>query len=149
MAKSLPCGYGHVLMTAVGSVALNFYFARRVMQARAEHGVQYPALYSPTNNAFNCIQRGHQNYLENQPQFLALLLIGGLAHPRAATISGCVYLAGRLLYFRGYAQGDPKKRMHGAPFALLAQLVLLGCSVCLAVANIKHYNNGKLFCFSK
>jgi len=148
MAKSLPCGYGHVLLVGAGSFVLNMYFARCVMKARAEHGVEYPTMYSPTNNAFNCVQRGHQNYLEHQPQFLTLLLVGGLAHPCAATISGCVYLAGRLLYFHGYSTGDPKKRMRGAPIALLAQIVLLGCTVCLAIANIKHYNNGKLCLFA-
>jgi glutathione S-transferase len=91
--RSLFC-IGSVLLTGVGSVILNMYFARRVMRAREEHGVDLPALYSATDKKFNCIQRGHQNYLENQPQFLFLLLTGGLAHPRGATIAGCIYLAG-------------------------------------------------------
>lgn len=46
------------------------------------YGVKYPALYATKDicaseedcNAFNCIQRGHQNSLEMQPIFLALFM---------------------------------------------------------------------------
>jgi len=136
VAACLPCGYGFVLLTGVGSVALNMYFASRVMKARKEYGVEYPTMYSATEQKFNCIQRGHQNYLEQQPQFLFLLLAGGLGCPRAATIGGCVYLAGRLLYFHGYATGDPSKRMRGA-VGYFGFFTLVFATVALAVANIK------------
>jgi MAPEG family len=40
------------------------------------YGVKYPALYAPGSddnaNAFNCVQRGHQNSLEQLPHFYAV-----------------------------------------------------------------------------
>lgn len=49
-------------------------------------GVEYPALYADDKNCpneanrktFNCVQRAHQNSLENQPIFLGLLTLSGL-----------------------------------------------------------------------
>ena len=44
--------------------------------------VSYPILYAESSNPnaklFNCIQRGHQNSLEQFPMFLALLLSSGV-----------------------------------------------------------------------
>ena len=46
------------------------------------YGVGYPNLYADASNknanAFNCIQRGHQNSLEGYAMFLSLLLSSGL-----------------------------------------------------------------------
>lgn len=46
------------------------------------YGVKYPALYAdssnPNANAFNCVQRGHQNTLEGYPLFLALLFASSI-----------------------------------------------------------------------
>lgn len=50
------------------------------------YNVEYPALYADEKNcsdersrlAFNCAQRAHQNSLENQPIYLALLTLSGL-----------------------------------------------------------------------
>ncbi|TGZ63218.1 hypothetical protein CRM22_007042 [Opisthorchis felineus] len=102
----IPRYYGGVVLVGAGSLALNAYFTMRVMKARKEHNVQYPMLYHPTNNLFNCIQRAHQNYLEMLPSFLMTLFIGGLRYPRSFAVCGVVYLLGRILYFRGYSTGD-------------------------------------------
>nr|ABC61054.1 microsomal glutathione transferase [Clonorchis sinensis] len=109
----IPRYYGGVVLVGAGSLALNAYFTMRVMKARKEHNVQYPMLYHPTNNLFNCIQRAHQNYLEMLPSFLMTLFIGGLRYPRSFAVCGVVYLLGRILYFRGYSTGDPEKRKLG------------------------------------
>lgn len=59
------------------------------------YGVKYPALYADSSNsnaeAFNCVQRGHQNTLEGYPLFLALLFASGIQvkqqHARHASCS--------------------------------------------------------------
>ena len=55
----------------------------RCLQARKQYKVFYPALYADKAHnkdadAFNCVQRGHQNTLENFPPVLGLLLATGL-----------------------------------------------------------------------
>ena len=77
--------------------------------------------------AFLCVLRGHLNTLENQPAELVMLLLSGLVAPRAAAISGAVWVVGRFLYFEGYATGNPKNRMRGAfnSFALLYQVFVV------------------------
>ncbi len=68
----------------------------QVMQARKKFAVEYPALYADKDNCkdekaretFNCIQRAHQNCLENLPTFMGLLAITG------AKVRGCVGAGG-------------------------------------------------------
>ncbi|TPP59983.1 Microsomal glutathione transferase [Fasciola gigantica] len=142
MPLCIPRYYGGVILVGMGAVALNLYFSKRVMKARKEHNVEYPLLYHPTNNAFNCIQRGHQNYLETLPQFFMILFMGGLRYPvslsdsilihlikRTFSVCGSIFLLGRLLYFRGYSSGDPKKRKIGAVGLFGAIPMVLGTLV--------------------
>ena len=106
--------------------------AFNVIRARKEFNVKYPTLYSPDNDKFNCIQRAHQNTLETYPQFLMLLLIGGLQYPRFAAGAGVVALLGRIAYAKGYSTGDPEKRRWGG-FGYIGLLALLGSSISFAV----------------
>ena len=46
------------------------------------------------------IQRGHQNTLENYPQFLLMLGLGSIQYPLISSIGGAIYLLGRLAYFQ-------------------------------------------------
>ncbi len=54
----------------------------KVSQARKKFGVRYPALYADSSNkdadAFNCVQRGHQNSLEQLPHFLSTFAVASL-----------------------------------------------------------------------
>lgn len=137
LAECLPCGYGYVVLTAVGSVFVNVWHALNVMQARKKHDIKYPQLYGPEDKKeFNCIQRAHQNYLELWPEFLTLLLLGGLQNPRVAAGAGAIYLVGRIVYAKGYSTGDPEKRKYGA-FGMVGMIVLLGNTICLAFHLLK------------
>jgi len=127
----LPEGYGYVVFTALSSVFVNMWMGMNVMKARKEHNVKYPTLYSKDNEKFNCVQRAHQNTLENYPQFLLLLTVGGLQYPRVAAGAGALYLVGRIVYAKGYYTGDPEKRNYGA-FGYAGLLTLLGSCVSLA-----------------
>ncbi|KAH8872398.1 Microsomal glutathione S-transferase 3 [Schistosoma japonicum] len=109
----LPRYYGGVILVGVGAFGLNAYFVRRVMQARKEHNVELPIMYHPTDKLFNCIQRGHQNYLEVLPYFLMALFVGGLRYPRTYTACGVIFLLGRLIYFQGYSTGENNRLEHG------------------------------------
>ncbi|GFG35760.1 hypothetical protein Cfor_03933 [Coptotermes formosanus] len=109
-----------------------------VGKARKKFNIPYPTMYSPDNNLFNCIQRAHQNTLESYPQFLFLLLLGGLEWPVVSAGAGVVFLASRIVYAQGYYTGDPKKRMRGA-FGHLGLFALLGATVRFAVRLISSH----------
>jgi len=133
--ETLPEGYGYVIFVAVDSVFLNMWLAYNVGKARKTYGIEYPTMYSPDNVQFNCIQRAHQNWLEVCPQFLAMLFIGGLQHPKLTAAAGGVYLLARVMYARGYYTGDPKKQHRGA-FGMPAILVMLGTTLCAAALQL-------------
>eukprot|EP00201_Polytomella_parva_P007361 CAMPEP_0175078842 /NCGR_PEP_ID=MMETSP0052_2-20121109/24415_1 /TAXON_ID=51329 ORGANISM="Polytomella parva, Strain SAG 63-3" /NCGR_SAMPLE_ID=MMETSP0052_2 /ASSEMBLY_ACC=CAM_ASM_000194 /LENGTH=120 /DNA_ID=CAMNT_0016348953 /DNA_START=150 /DNA_END=512 /DNA_ORIENTATION=+ len=111
----------------------------KVGQARKKFNIKYPHLYADKDNCpneknrneFNCVQRGHQNSLENQPIFLALLICAGLKYPVASASLGAVYLAGKIAYFNGYSTGIPNKRLIGS-IAYLGLLPLIG--ICAKIA---------------
>lgn len=137
LAECLPSAYGYVVLTAVGSVFVNIWHAHNVVHARKKFGVEYPQMYGPEDKKeFNCIQRAHQNYLELWPQFLTLLLVGGLHNPKVAAGAGVVYLVGRIVYAKGYSTGTPDNRRYGG-FGMAGMLVLLGNTVCLAFHLLK------------
>lgn len=95
-----------------------------VMNARKRFGIAYPTLYATAESgkkakeieAYNCVQRGHQNSLENQPVFLINMLLAGVRYPVCASVAGCIYLMGRVVYFMGYSSGVPNRRLYGLFF---------------------------------
>ncbi|XP_071455432.1 glutathione S-transferase 3, mitochondrial-like [Hetaerina americana] len=129
---TIPADYGYVILSAVGSSFVVAWQAMRVGAARKKFKILYPTMYSSDNDVFNCIQRAHQNTLENYPQFLYMLFIGGLDMPRLCAAGGAVWCLGRIAYTLGYSTGDPKKRMNGA-FGYIGTFMLLGATVKLAV----------------
>ena len=81
--------------------------------------------------AFNCVQRGHQNTVENAPFVLALLLVNWLTFPSYAAGCGAIWVAGRVLYMLGYSRGA-ETRMWGA-IGYVGLLGLLGLSIASGV----------------
>ena len=152
VAMSLPADYGYVISAGVGAIFMVMWKGVKVgmvsvqflevldvivfiLKARKKYGVEYPEMYSKDSNTFNCIQRAHQNTLENLPQFFFLLTMGGLSHPQLAGAAGWVWVAGRIVYALGYSTGDPKKRVRGA-FGYLGLFTLLGCTIKTAIQHI-------------
>lgn len=129
--------YGYLFLTVFATwVVHHMYMSIGVMNARKQYTVKYPLLYAPPTHPqadkFNAVQRGHQNSLENLPMFVGLLLCAGLLYPGLASLFGCIYLAGRVVYFNGYASKGPDGRMGGmfmyfGLFPLL--LIVLGSGV--------------------
>ncbi|KAG8253363.1 hypothetical protein J6590_035356 [Homalodisca vitripennis] len=76
--------------------------------------------------------RSERVKLENYPQFLTLLLLGGLQHPVVAAVAGTTWCLGRIAYARGYYSGDPSKRMQGG-FGYFGLFTLIGLTVKLGI----------------
>ena len=85
-----------------------------------------------SGHKFNCVQRGHQNTLENYPATIFLLSAGGMSNPKLAALLGGIWAIGRVIYMLGYGTGEPQKRAYGGYPSLLAQLALL----VLAIKNV-------------
>lgn len=130
--------FGLVILVVVAALLLHQgWMAFQVGKARREYDVPYPTMYAdeekcPNAKMFNCVQRGHQNSLENLPGFLTLLILAGTLFPVSASLAGIEFLIGRVLYFNGYATGDPAKRSNGRLY-LVGLLALLGLSIATAV----------------
>lgn len=137
MAVDLPPAFGWVVLAIVAYSVLNVWMAIQVGKARKRYNVPYPKLYAIESenkdaNMFNCVQRGHQNCLENMPVFFVVLILGGLQHPIASAIFGMLYTVARYFYFTGYSTGDPKNRLTYGKYNAVGMLGLLFCTLSLA-----------------
>jgi glutathione S-transferase len=106
----------------------------RVGPIRKKAGVPYPQAYATPDNKskeayiFNCAQRAHGNFLENETSFLAAMMISGLKYPTASALLGVGWLINRVIYAVGYTRQDKeggKGRLAGAGF-WLCQFALYG-----------------------
>ncbi|MGB7034914.1 MAG: MAPEG family protein [Xanthobacteraceae bacterium] len=90
------------------AVALYFFLATRVAAARARFGVRLPAT---TGNAdFERVFRAHINTLEWLPTFLVpLWLCAVYFSDVTAAVLGLVWIAGRVVYFIGYAKAAERR----------------------------------------
>ncbi|KAL3677693.1 hypothetical protein R1sor_020649 [Riccia sorocarpa] len=139
MAIELSRDFGFVPLVVVLTSFLNIYMSMGVGRARKRYNVPYPTLYAVESDnkdakQFNCVQRGHQNFLETLPLFLATLILGGLKHPQLAAVLGVAYVVGRYFYFKGYSTGVPENRLKSEIIFMPAMIALIGCTVSLSVS---------------
>ena len=57
--------------------------------------METPSLTEYIIKEFNCVQRAHQNTLENLPTFFFLLATAGVGYPKYATATGLVWVVAR------------------------------------------------------
>lgn len=128
----IPTSY--VVLTATSTFFLGIWHGFRCGFFRKAAGVGYPTPYADsammaTDSAekkhalylWNCAQRAHGNYLENQPSIVAALLIAGLRYPVASSIMGAGWSLARVAYAIGYTnkdRSDGKGRLIGTPMWL-------------------------------
>lgn len=105
----VPNAYGYVLLTTVvGQFFTSMYMGGPVMKARKDFNVPYPNLYATPGyhkdaDAFNRVQRGHQNMFEMNSTYSLMALVGGLKYPIACSIYSCLYSVGCVLFQKGYS----------------------------------------------
>ncbi|KAK2811378.1 hypothetical protein FQN50_002256 [Emmonsiellopsis sp. PD_5] len=137
---TLPDNYGNVIAIALGVIPLlSFAHGTVVNGCRKASGIKYPHTHatpeqckqSPAAYKFNCAQRAHANFLENQTQTMLFTLVAGLKYPNAATAISAVWVVMRSLFLYGYVFSDKPEgngRYMGGLF-WFAQAALWGMSV--------------------
>ena len=55
---------------------------------------------------FNCAQRAHVQLLENMPQTMLSMIVGGLTYPRLVAAMGLGWTISRILFAYGYITSD-------------------------------------------
>jgi glutathione S-transferase len=115
----------HTAIVTVLAVLLYFYVATRVPLARRKFGVQLPAITGHPD--FERVFRAHMNMLEWMPIFLPLLWLCAIYLSDAgAALLGLVWIAGRALYSRGYAEAVEKRTTGFFIQAMACVLLLVG-----------------------
>jgi glutathione S-transferase len=139
VSLQIPQHYGYVILTCV--VGPSAVMGNVVMSARKKFGVEYPNLYATPGfhkdaDAFNRVQRGHQNMFEVLPLFIAAALIGGLKHPIAVAVEGVLFCLGCYCYLLGYA--DTKldaamaRHLKGGPIKVIGLMGAVGAAISFA-----------------
>ena len=104
---TLDPNYGYVLLAAASSFILNTWHSANTGKYRKAAKIPYPAAYAPSSRTdedahkFNCAQRAHANFIENQPSMLGALLLAGLKFPITSAILGVAWTVSRYLYMVG------------------------------------------------
>ena len=107
------------------AVLLYFYTGILVAKARSKFGVVAPATTGHVD--FERVFRVQTNTLEWMPIFLPLLWLFALYGSDAgAAVVGLVWIAGRVLYIRGYTEAADKRHRGFSIQAFASAALLLG-----------------------
>ncbi|KAJ7057136.1 hypothetical protein C8F01DRAFT_1153533 [Mycena amicta] len=137
MSIVVPQGFSYVAAALVSTLFLLYGQSSAVSKYRKTSGVEYPRLYAekaemdanPAALKFNCVQRAHQNTLENISQIYMMTVVLGLTRPKLAAAALASWTVSRVFYTIGYASGDPKKRnsvVGGIPYVFGFFTLLFG-----------------------
>jgi glutathione S-transferase len=111
-------------LVAVLALVQFVFFAVLVAQARVQYGVKAPAISG--HPMFERLYRVQMNTLEMLLVYLpSLYLAARYWSPQLVAGVGVVYVLGRFVYWRAYAQ-DPAKRAVGYAISIAPTLILLG-----------------------
>ena len=106
--------HSFVLIAAASTFILGTIHGLNTGTYRKAAACPYPAAYAPSSRTdraayqFNCAQRAHSNFIENQPSLLAALLISGTRFPLTSAVFGGVWTASRWIYMKGYTTSELK-----------------------------------------
>ncbi|KAI9843636.1 MAG: hypothetical protein M1837_006218 [Sclerophora amabilis] len=131
---TIPEGYGYVLLTTTSTCFFAYWHGVWSSTYRRSAKVPYPNCYatveqaqaSPTAHAFNCAQRAHANYIENQSSVILATLVAGLKYPTGASVMGLGWLLGRFIYALGYARSPKDSNGKGRMAGVWYQVFQLG-----------------------
>ena len=111
-----------VVIVTVLALAQYMFFGVQVGAARQESGVKAPATTGETQ--FECVNRVHQNTLEQLIVFIpALWIYAHYVDPLWGAGMGAVYLIGRIIYRAAYLK-DPSTRTLGFSLSFLPGAVM-------------------------
>lgn len=122
---------------------VNSFLAGSVVNAKAKYGVKNPNLYALKSEnkdavAFNVIQRGHQNFLEQLPHIiLSTWVISVLVErPNVAGLLLLIIGAARILYALAYRSSDIQARIGPMLLSQFSMAVGIGYSALLGLSII-------------
>jgi glutathione S-transferase len=126
----------YVLLAAASTFLLNSLHSINTGKYRKAAKVNYPGAYAPSSRTdteahqFNCAQRAHANFIENQASMLGALLLAGIKFPITSAAMGGAWTVSRYLYMVGYSKGGEggKGRYQGIYFWLF-QTGLIGLTI--------------------
>jgi uncharacterized MAPEG superfamily protein len=100
-----------------------FVFGALVGRARVKYQVEAPAITG--HPVFERYYRVHYNTMELLLSFVpGMLIFGTYVSPTVAAGLGLLFIAGRIVYLRGYV-AEPKKRGAGFGISVLPTMILL------------------------
>jgi glutathione S-transferase len=123
-----------VVIVTILALAQYMFFGIQVAGARQKSGIKAPAMSGDAH--FECVNRVHQNTLEQLIVFLpALWIYAHYVNPLWGAGMGVVYLVGRIVYSAAYLK-DPSSRSPGFTLSFLPGAVM---SVWVLVVAVMHY----------